>query len=205
MTLTSYGLVVFEWGNVTNVNAVQVLLMTHIARRHHHRGQRAVPLQPVVRLRALAPVMGLLRSDNPYCCIPSCCCSSWLRHQAGISVRRLAADATRPPAPVAILRRDQDGHLRDPSYLFACCPCPIFPISGAISSWCSHVSCSSAPMTACSSMTQAVLPPFIGQNGYILLPSARAVAAPISPCYHHRRGRRLFHLVITRCSSRCCS
>ncbi len=67
MTLTSYGLVVYEWGNRTNVNAgFKYFLMTHIgtagiivaANTLYHHSQS-------FDFEALAPVMGLLRSDNP--------------------------------------------------------------------------------------------------------------------------------------------
>ncbi|MCU0607672.1 MAG: oxidoreductase [Candidatus Edwardsbacteria bacterium] len=67
MTLTSYGLVVYEWGNRTNVNAgFKYFLMTHIgtagiivaANTLYHYSQS-------FDLESLAPVMALLRSDNP--------------------------------------------------------------------------------------------------------------------------------------------
>jgi hydrogenase-4 component B len=67
MTLTSYGLVVFEWGNKTNVNAgFKYFLMTHIgtagiiiaANTLYHYSQS-------FDFEALAPVVSLLRADNP--------------------------------------------------------------------------------------------------------------------------------------------
>lgn len=67
MTLTSYGLVVYEWGDKKNVNAgFKYFLMTHIgtagiiiaANVLYHYSQS-------FDLDALRPVMGLLASDNP--------------------------------------------------------------------------------------------------------------------------------------------
>ena len=67
MTLTSYALVVYEWGNKTNVNAgFKYFLMTHIgtagiiiaANTLYHYSQS-------FDFNALGPVMGLLRNDNP--------------------------------------------------------------------------------------------------------------------------------------------
>jgi len=67
MTLTSYGLVVYEWGDRKNVNAgFKYFLMTHIgtagiiiaANVLYHYSQS-------FDLDALRPVMGLLASDNP--------------------------------------------------------------------------------------------------------------------------------------------
>ncbi len=67
MTLTSYALVVYEWGNKTNVNAgFKYFLMTHIgtagiiiaANTLYHYSQS-------FDFNALGPVMGLLMSDNP--------------------------------------------------------------------------------------------------------------------------------------------
>ncbi|MRR09507.1 oxidoreductase [bacterium] len=67
MTLTSYGLVVYEWGNRTNVNAgFKYFLMTHIgtagiivaANTLYHYSQS-------FDFESLAPVMALLRTDNP--------------------------------------------------------------------------------------------------------------------------------------------
>jgi hydrogenase-4 component B len=67
MTLTSYGLVVYEWGEKKNVNAgFKYFLMTHIgtagviiaANVLYHYSQS-------FDLDALRPVMGLLASDNP--------------------------------------------------------------------------------------------------------------------------------------------
>lgn len=67
MTLTSYALVVYEWGNKTNVYAgFKYFLMTHIgtagiiiaANTLYHYSQS-------FDFNALGPVMGLLRNDNP--------------------------------------------------------------------------------------------------------------------------------------------
>jgi len=67
MTLTSYGLVVYEWGDKQNVNAgFKYFLMTHIgtagiiiaANVLYHYSQS-------FDFEALRPVMGLLRGDNP--------------------------------------------------------------------------------------------------------------------------------------------